>query len=171
MILETLARELREQGEAAFRQRYASPVLLLVSDVSSESEAEFHTAFARRGTPAIGVSPKEAVGSDAVDRVLRIVKRPDGPFEDRIGLGRARNADVHVPLRHLSKYHAYVTWSADGTRYFLSDAGSKNGTKIAGVTLAPREPTPLVDGCTVHLGPYEMLFFTPAGLIAAAKKR
>lgn len=169
MPLERLVNELRELGAAGFQKRYATPVLLLTSDVSRDGEAEFHTAFMSPRKLAAGAPGQDL--DEAPDRVLKIVKRPGGPFEDRIGLGRARNADVFVPLRHLSKYHAYFTWSADGTRYFLADAGSKNGTKIDGRALPPREPAPLAEGETVQLGPYDFVFHTPSGLLAAVTRR
>ena len=171
MDLEGLTQDLRDLGEAGFRQKHSSPVLVFDGDRDADDAASFHTAFAKRDPSRPLSAPPPPARAPHRPEVFTVLKRPGGPFEDRIGLGRARNADVHLPLARLSKYHAYVTTSADGAAYLIADAGSKNGTYVDGVRLPTREPVPLRDGCEIQLGPYVFQFYTSRGLVDLVARR
>jgi pSer/pThr/pTyr-binding forkhead associated (FHA) protein len=56
-------------------------------------------------------------------------------FDREITLGRGSPADVRLPKPAVSLIHARITRSADD--WFLSDAGSTNGTRLNGAALAP----------------------------------
>jgi pSer/pThr/pTyr-binding forkhead associated (FHA) protein len=58
----------------------------------------------------------------------------------------------------LSRTHAEVRRGWDGVT--ITDLGSKNGTKLDGVTIT--EPTPLADGMVVALGKVVLRFTDPA---------
>ena len=69
--------------------------------------------------------------------VVPVKKRDDGPFPDRIGVGRARNCDVVLRFPSVSKLHAQFRL---GTGLQLVDVGAVNGTSVNGQALAPRVP-------------------------------
>ncbi len=171
-----------------FLHRYPYAVLLRREDDSVEDgDASFHTAFMRREairdfsrptlTPA-GFRPSERVNERPSDRpklhpageVLMIVKREGSPFPERIGVGRARNADVCILLPKISKYHAFFTKGAD-EKYTLTDAGSKNGTSVEGRKLDEKVPVTLESGCEVCFGPYRFTFYTAEGFAGMVSRR
>jgi hypothetical protein len=183
--------ECRRLGEERFAQKYPHAILLRrEDDAGEEPDANFHTAFMRRdflvesdrpgsGPPQTPLSISPA-GSDLrpsdrpkphpVGEVLAIAKRQGAPFQDRIGVGRARNADICVLLPKVSKYHAFFTRKEDGA-YTLTDAGSKNGTFIDGRQLAEKVAVPVEDGNEVLFGPYRFTFYTPEGFLSIVGRR
>lgn len=162
MLLRDLALEHGRLGGAAFRAMHDAPVLVYDGDRDTEEAAGFHTHLAPRSTT--GSVPPAGPRSP---EVFVVKKRPGGPFEDRIGLGRARNADVHVPLQQLSKYHCYFVLEPE---LAIADAGSKNGTFVDGARLEPRQLVALRDGAEIQLGPYVFRFHTADGLAKLASR-
>lgn len=80
------------------------------------------------------------------------------PFEQaRIVLGRGSAADVRIPHRTVSEFHATV--QLHGEIWQLADAGSTNGTKLNGTRLGER-PKRLRDGDRIELGAYVLSFHT-----------
>jgi hypothetical protein len=173
--LDEFAAELRESGEAAFARRYSHPFVVRDvgdavaelaqsddqdTDVSSEEVRHFHATARVAGDI-------EAVGREL--EAFPVVKRPGGAFADRIGVGRARNADVCLPHGRVSKYHAYFSRAGDGG-WTLTDARSTNGTWVEGEPLEPGHAVPVRDGARVRFGPFVFLFVTADGfrrLVAA----
>ena len=77
------------------------------------------------------------------------------PFEQtRIVLGRGPAADVRIPHRSVSEFHATVQLHGDAWQ--LADAGSTNGTKLNGRRV--EEPTPLEPGDRIEVGTTELRF-------------
>ena len=102
--------------------------------------------------------------------VVSITKKEGAPFPEQIGLGRAANTDVSLPLTKLSKYHAF--FREDGSRGFVvADAGSKNGTWVDGARLAAKAPAPVVDGTRIRVGPYKFFFYTWPGFLRLLDQR
>ncbi|MCL1925967.1 MAG: sigma 54-dependent Fis family transcriptional regulator [Syntrophorhabdaceae bacterium] len=75
-----------------------------------------------------------------------------------IRIGRGREADLQLPDRSVSRFHARIY--RFGNRYFLADLGSRNGTHFNG---KPVTQLPLDDGQTFTIGPYRIHFLWPAG--------
>ncbi|MET0283538.1 MAG: FHA domain-containing protein [Polyangiales bacterium] len=96
--------------------------------------------------------------------VFPLVKREGSAFA-HIGIGRASNVDVQVPLAGISKYHAYVNITASGD-FTIADAGSQNGTRLVLERLEPRQQAPIHTGTRVYLAQHAFTFFTRTGLIA-----
>lgn len=174
--IDDIVAEFKTIGDAAFRNRYRDPVLLRRDSAGGESQAAFHTAFMSRDMlrdtnelHESDLAPSE--GSEPGGEVVIVKKRAGGPFQERIGVGRARNADVHLPLPRVSKYHAYFTASDDRRQFFITDAGSKNGTLVDGAAIASRTPVPLQDGTEISIGPYLFLFYTPEGFHDLVSRR
>jgi len=165
--LKELVADRKRLGDDGFRAAHGYPVLLRRDRLDVDESAEFHTSFMRR--EAIGGGAGDPKRSLAPGTIYPITKREGGAFADRIGVGRARNADVSIQLPKISKYHAYFTWDDEG-RWFLSDAGSKNGTRVDGDELEARTPVELRDTAEVTLGPYVFHYYSAdalAHLVAA----
>ncbi len=96
--------------------------------------------------------------------VIRIVKRPDGPFKDRISIGRSRSCDIQVDYPKVSKLHAYFTWNESGSQFFLMDAKSTNGTFVNDHRLTSGQPVILPDRALIRFGRYHFRFHMPQGL-------
>jgi len=163
------------EGEEAFRRKHPSPVLVLEdASVDEDEERSFHTGYMEREVL------RETIEAPRPSRppppppneqdVWEIAKRPGAPFKDRIGVGRAPNADVSVPFPRISKYHAYFSEEPDGS-HTLTDAGSKNGTWVDDGRLGDKEPVVLRDGAYVRLGPYGFRFHTADGFCALVSER
>jgi hypothetical protein len=97
--------------------------------------------------------------------VVPLCKRSTGgkAFSDRISVGRALNNDI--PLRHqsVSKFHAWFECDDDGA-FYVSDAGSKNGTLINHAPILRGSPLRLSPGDQLGFGEVEVIY-CPADLL------
>jgi hypothetical protein len=165
-LAEYVDRLLSEGGEA-FREGHRCPVLVSVATQGEDEQSDFHTAIIRPNVlsaiRAAAVSdrsrPSIPTGALAAE-VHEIKKKGDRPFHGQIGVGRARNVDVCLPLARLSKYHGYFS-ELEGGGYAFTDAGSTNGTLVNGVRLERKVTSPLQDGVEMTLGPYRFVFYGP----------
>jgi hypothetical protein len=87
----------------------------------------------------------------------------DTAYKDRISVGRARNKDIVLRHPSVSKFHGWFEVDAEGGAYF-TEAGSKNGTRINGKILSPREQVALHLGDTIRFGSVDVLSCSPAAL-------
>ncbi len=180
-------RELREYGIHRFRERHDHPFLVR-AESWEDDVAGFHTAVSSRdemlkqksladtgnhpaakGETIAPGAPDADLDGPGIGTVYPVTKRAGGVFADRIGLGRARSVDVCVFLGKVSKYHAYISKTEDG--FEITDAGSKNGTKVAGKKLVPKQAVRLTDGADIELGPYHFTFYTPEGFLSVVQSR
>ena len=130
---------------------------------------DFHTAIVGVGSGVHGLERGATRGGrrrfdtdDLMDWIaaarcfaIPIAQREDA-FGGRISLGRARNKDISLRSQNISKLHAWFEYDPSG-RLLVADAGSKNGTKVAGARLAPRTPVPVENGTPIHFGPLEAM--------------
>jgi hypothetical protein len=113
---------------------------------STDGEAEpleFQTSIA---DPASG-----KLGMVAGLEVREIVKSARSPYADRISIGRARNCDVVVRDKSISKLHAHFLVRADGS-LGLVDLDSQNGTTLNNRRLSPNTPVPVGSGDSIAFG-------------------
>lgn len=96
-------------------------------------------------------------------RVYGMVKATDSPWADRISVGRARNNDIVLPHKSVSKLHAHFSTGDDGG-IVLSDAGSRNGTRINSHRLLDGAPVPTSPGDLLTFGAVALTHFDPGGL-------
>ena len=159
-------------GAVAFRRAHTRPVLVRQDDEADEAGLEFNTHYMHRSefartvtaAPRVQVPAAAKPLSHGLGEVFAIEKRAGGAFPERIGIGRAPNADVRIPLPRISKYHAYFSVGGDGTSLLLTDAGSTNGTSVEARPLQPKQPVQLESGDLIHLGPYRFVYLTADGL-------
>jgi FHA domain len=152
-------------GPARLRERLAGrPVLL----------------FAPRTEDGVAVGPEGDWG--VPDRQLRTVsgvslpvlghgapmaavveKTRENAFRERITLGRTGNNDVALDDPSVSRFHAWLERQAEG--WVLVDAGSRNGTFVAGRRLQPREPLVLTNSVALRVGAVQLTFYSAAGFL------
>lgn len=90
------------------------------------------------------------------------VRKVQATFPSMITVGRTDNNDLVVPDEQISKFHAY--FRLVGERLELADAGSRNGTFVAGRRLAPEsESAPLALRDRFSLGALEFQLFDAHG--------
>ncbi len=114
--------------------------------------------------PGIPVKPATPARRDTPPRstvTVLAVKKASAGADDAITVGRDRNVDIRIDHATVSKVHAHFARSARGLS--LTDAGSRNGTWVAGRLLAPRGAPSLVDsGDLVRFGELEFTFLSAA---------
>ena len=83
---------------------------------------------------------------------------------EHISVGRYAGNDVVIPYEPITRFHALFSQDAGG-RFFLLDAGSKNGTFLNDrpVPMKDRgEPQEVKPGAQIRLGPLSFTFLTAA---------
>jgi pSer/pThr/pTyr-binding forkhead associated (FHA) protein len=91
------------------------------------------------------------------------VRKTQEVFPHMITIGRTRNNDVVIADVLVSKFHAFFRRGPDGA-WELSDAGSANGTRVAGVELERRGPgRPVKLGERVAFASAELKFVDAGG--------
>lgn len=159
-----------------FLQKYAVPVLLHRWDPSNDESDNPSTSahismidLPPKGLnvrppdspSALGLSGKLVAAPDVV--VLPIVKRFGAVLHDRVSVGRNRNADIHLPFRRISKFHAYFTAAAGGAKFMLTDAGSTNGTFISGKRIPTGQPVEISDKTLIQFSHFLFVFYSATG--------
>ena len=110
--------------------------------------------------------PHGKVLSDQLDlEVYPLAKKPGASFPDRITIGRTGNNDVVLADTSVSRLHAYIRRGNSG--WVVADAGSKNGSWIAGAELEARRETPLPSRAMLRFGDVDVTFYTAADLYGA----
>lgn len=174
-LFSTYVDELKLVGLSRFTAKVAAPVFLVRAlDVADEEDEGpgFDTKVTHRDEVARAtsrISDKPPAIRIGPGHVLPVVKRQDGAFRERIGIGRASNVDVRLPFGQVSKYHAYV--AHDGTQWTLTDATSSNGTVVRGAYVEPRVPTVLHDADDIGFGGCRVRFYTPEGFVRFVSSR
>ncbi|MFO0568808.1 MAG: sigma 54-interacting transcriptional regulator [Polyangiaceae bacterium] len=77
------------------------------------------------------------------------------PRSGKFVIGRGERADIRIDHASVSREHALVEVADDGC--FLTDLGSKNGTRVRGTPLEARERVPLPPGVLAELGEIALL--------------
>lgn len=142
-----------EEGDGSLSTSYASMLDLphKVVDVSRLTDPLAALGLTGRGSTSLDVA------------VFPIVKRSGAVFHDRVSVGRNRNADIHLPFRKISKFHAYFTQAPGGSRVMITDAGSTNGTFVGGRRLPTGQPVEVAEKSVILFGQFLFVFFTAAG--------
>lgn len=136
---------------------YAITAHISMIDVPAKNDVVRHA----EPLAAIGITSKAMNAPDVV--AFPIVKRSGGVLQDRVSVGRSRNADIHLPFRRVSKFHAFFTAQPSGGKFFLTDAGSTNGTFVNGRRVSTGQPVEVSDKALIHFSHFLFVFFTPIG--------
>jgi hypothetical protein len=160
-----ISRFQRERGDY---ERTLPPAVLLYTPMPSaplaagdEEEDHHFRTLTSVETPMLGVG--EPI-------VFPIVKNQENAFGRGITVGRTGNNDVVLDDGTVSRFHAWFQRETDG-RYIVTDAGSKNGSFVAGVRLTPRRPAPVSDGMRLRFGHVELTFYLASGFTKVLARR
>jgi hypothetical protein len=114
-------------------------------------------------TTTVGVHDFEAASPHVGDlEVYPLIKKPGAAFADMITVGRTGNNDVVLADVTVSRFHAF--FRQRGEHWIVCDAGSKNGTQLAGERLSKRVETPIRTGLSLRVGDVEAVFYDAAAL-------
>jgi hypothetical protein len=156
-FLDDYARELRNIGQRAFRQRYRVPMLIVAGRI---------VPLAKRpraaGSDVRTVLDRADPATALFNRVFPLAKAAP-PATGPVVVGRTddREVDVSIPDFSISKKHcAFV--SRDGIAA-IRDCGSTNGTLVNGAAVAGHQLVDLCGGEILTLGRLELKFETPSG--------
>jgi hypothetical protein len=140
--------EPREQNRdgLGFRtvQRNVSSVVESIAALKRASQSSARAGSLR---PSL---PREVLGSPRF--VLPLRKRSEAAFLKSVSVGRARNHDIVLRHRSVSKFHGSFDFDEQG-RLFVRDANSSNHTFVNGQQLT--EPRELQAGDSVVFGSVE----------------
>jgi hypothetical protein len=159
-----ISRFQRERGEY---ERTLPPAVLIFTPVplmtaaAEEEEHHYFRTLTSVETPMLGVGEP---------LVFPVVKNQENAFGRGITVGRTGNNDVVLDDGTVSRFHAWFQRETEG-RYVLTDAGSKNGSFVSGVRLAPRRPAPVTDGSRLRFGQVELTFYLSNGFSKLLARR
>ena len=125
-----------------------TPVVAPITEMLAEDES---TAPVHVHTPPPRITEVE---------VYPLVKKPGAAFPGMITVGRTGNNDVVLPNHSISRLHLYVT-QRDGL-WWAADAGSKNGSWLAGERMTARKEVRLLPSATLRLGELLLTFHLAA---------
>jgi hypothetical protein len=161
--LDEFIRELRRDGDVAFRSHHASPVLI-VTRAAGEMKDE---NTGRETTVMADTSGWRIQQVSLINRVLAVSR---GAFEKAapMALGRSDTADIVIPDDSISKRHCVFEDKPEGMT--VMDCESTNGTTIGGEELVPNKPVVLAGGESLSMGNFSFLFHTADGFVAYLKR-
>lgn len=156
----------RQLSRDAFATQHAMPFLVVARDKpSAEPEWSFKTQTVSSARASLALLNDEGfmLAPEVSNyEVIAVVKTQSNPWRDRVSLGRARNNDIVLLDGSVSKLHAHFTLESSGS-VTITDAGSRNGTKVNKRRLNNGEPTLLKSGDSVSVGRIEMVFLNAEG--------
>jgi hypothetical protein len=137
MVPHELVREIRETARDAFVSRYPEPFLLVFGN-DTDSVASDPPAATEMGSTSAPFTfqtftgyPGSSTPSAELREVIPVSKRSSNPYPERISVGRARNCDIVLRNRSVSKLHAHFRHTEAGALEVV-DLGSYNGTWLNG---------------------------------------
>jgi hypothetical protein len=151
--------------ERAFVSKWPHPFLLceIIASEPRLRSGKPTNAETRRLPPqfltSIRVSPALLDLPDA--RVLIVEKSSRNAYSNRIFVGRTPTSDIMLPHQSISKSHAYFE-HVPGGGWYITDHGSRNGTRVPGQVLASRQRAPLSGVVPIFFGSYSVIFFESA---------
>ena len=176
--------------EAGFLERHVWPALVFLTETARLEDTPAHDTVrpmtlnelversrTRRMTepiPTPGSSTSPTVQGDLTSptpqaitpssTVFFLEKSSRNPFGSLITVGRATNNDIVLPLRTVSKMHAYFMGSS-GPAWKVTDQHSANGTFVAGLKLPGGSAANLTDNTHIAFGAdAQCRFLEPKGL-------
>jgi hypothetical protein len=120
-----------------------SPVLLLSPQSPPVDEEVVHTA--------VGIADVANARPGGDRLVVRLSAGPLNSTPGRLTLGRSSVCDIMLPFSEVSKVHAYLL-HVTPSGCDIEDAGSTNGTEVAGKRLKAHGKASLRDGVAISIG-------------------
>lgn len=157
--IDTFALEFHERGRDGFLNDHPRPFLVFqppnVDEIMPEQTSTLKIS-GRRMDLAKKLSPEKIQRLAKVEglRVIAIQKSQSHRVGSDVTLGRGPDNDLVIPHPTISRFHAYFSFTDDG-RVALTDAGSRNGTRINGSRLKVKWTASLMPGDKLIFGELE----------------
>lgn len=161
--LDVLAKELRVHGVGVFRERYTCPFLILTYNPQASTE-EIEVLTAKTSSYDVLQATRRPVEHTKGMQAAAVYKSDRNLFESKITVGRAKNNDIIIRERKMSKLHSQFILAEDGG-YQLVDMGSSNGTVVNGIKLKEGKAHGLKSGDKIAFWRYIFEFVEPEALI------
>ncbi|MFZ5445462.1 MAG: FHA domain-containing protein [Myxococcota bacterium] len=150
---------------ARVRSRLAGRPVLVYEPPTSDTVDEDDDDYQLRtqsglSVPAIG-------GGDPMAVVIE--KTKDNAFKQRITIGRTANNDIVLDDSSVSRFHAWI--EQVNHEWVFVDAGSRNGSTIAGRKVAAKIAAPLSNGLPVRIGALQLTYYTAQGFLELLQRR
>lgn len=147
-VLSSLASEIQDLDEAAFVRKYPDAWLIWENRPGERSTLPQYTM-----AMGSGAASARSEFEPAAYRLLGVIKTLTiGRTGDGILINDSTVSDPHLVLQQASG-----GWT-------VTDAKSKNGTKVDGQPLAPEAPMELKSGAQIQIGAVKLTFLTASGL-------
>lgn len=118
-----------------------------------------------------GRVPSAPGAGEALFFFVEKVPGAGNPFSMGVTIGRVSSNDVIIDHPSVSRFHAWLQQDERTGAWSVTDAESRNGTRVDGVSLSPRQRVALRDGGVIQLGEVSLTFFLPASALAEVKHR
>lgn len=165
----------RAGGEEVLRERFGEGPFLVVpaggaAPVYLDDTPAFGSPLATRMVTTTSSDRSTTLSSmlDGRCLVATLAKSARNAFAMLLTIGRSPQNDVRLVAPTVSKLHATVRRAPDG-RWMIRDAGSRNGTTVGVVRVAPQGEVPLTPGSSVLFGDLTCLFLDARGLLAMCR--
>ena len=161
--LDEFIRELRRDGDAAFRAHHAAPVIIVTRAAGELTEDN-------AGAETTVMAETSGWRIQQVSLLNRVYAVSRGAFEKEspLILGRSdKVADIVIPDDSVSKRHCLFEKKPQGVT--IADCGSTNGTSVNQVELEPNKPFVLKGGESLGMGNFSFLYQTADGFLAYLK--
>ncbi len=172
--IEEFASKVNGMPRQAFVEANNYSFLVLYRD-EAEAKAEWSFKTATLSSKHIDINHMADVDGIALSkdaecyRVFGLIKSEGSPWMNRISVGRARNNDIVLPHNSVSKLHAHFT-KGDTGGLTLSDAGSRNGTRINAQRILDTDPVPISPGDLITFGGISVTHIDSGGLYDLTKE-
>jgi FHA domain-containing protein len=151
---------LSELARSLTRDEFSARVNALYLAVGGEDAEDVEIAFQTSVVPA---NSRRTSPPAARFDLRELTKRASNPYADRISIGRARNCDIVLRDRSVSKLHAHFRLRPEGG-LDLVDLGSQNGTRINDRPLVANNPEPVEPGARILIGSVLTILLDPPRL-------
>jgi hypothetical protein len=157
LVPHELVKEIRESSRDVFVARYPEPFLLVFGSEVDGTPSDPPVSMEPGTTVApftfrtfTGCTAESSPGIE-LREVIPVTKRGSNPYPERISVGRARNCDIVLRNRAVSKLHAHFRHTGSG-QLEIVDLGSYNGTWLNGAQLEAHTGELVTSGDELQFG-------------------
>jgi hypothetical protein len=161
--IDDLAAELSAVGRPTFEARFGRHFIVFTDEELLDDAASFVNTASRDGNEILRGRTEEKLD------VRAVLAAPKSRDPERVSVGRDKGCDIPVKHARVSSVHAH--FSRGGGLLFVTDARSKNGTRVNGVQLIAGRPSPVDVGDTIQFGPVAATMWGIDDVVAAISRR
>lgn len=140
----------------AFLAKHPNAALVFDDLAFGDDVTGFQTLAKKPSTAADDLTrgPREKILDRLEGKRWLFALKRGAKFASMITVGRAANNALRLNVPSVSKFHAYFTFVARESGWYIADANSSNGTFIDGADLPPSHgKVPLKSGAHLRFGP------------------